>query len=93
VAEALACAEEEMRGPGLDLVVSDLGLPDGTGFDLMRALHQKFGLHGIAVSGYGMDADREKAMAAGFVEHITKPIDSQQLRRLIAETLRQDRDA
>src|SRR6185295_254111 len=53
----LAAAEEShSRGPGgIDLVVSDLGLPDGNGLDLMRELAGRYGLKGIALSGYGME--------------------------------------
>ncbi|HEX3357240.1 MAG TPA: ATP-binding protein [Tepidisphaeraceae bacterium] len=69
-AAALKVAETEP----LDLVVSDLGLPDTTGYDLMRQLHVRFGIKGIAMSGYGMDDDIRKSRDAGFVEHIVKPV-------------------
>ena len=71
VAQALALA-----GPDrFDIVISDLGLPDGHGHDLMRALHRDFGLTGIALSGYGMEADIRRSKEAGFGEHLTKPVD------------------
>jgi two-component system CheB/CheR fusion protein len=71
VAAALAAVES---GPP-DLVLSDLGLPDGTGYDLMRALAGRFpGLRGIALSGYGMTADIESSRAAGFALHLVKPV-------------------
>src|SRR6266542_152203 len=44
-----------------DLVISDLGLPDGTGFELMKQLHQMYPIHGIALSGYAMDDDIQKS--------------------------------
>ena len=72
VAEALAQA----GGQSFELVISDLGLPDGNGHDLMRALHAAHaGLAGIALSGYGMEADIERSHAAGFAVHLTKPLD------------------
>jgi CheY-like chemotaxis protein len=49
-----------------DLVISDLGLPDGNGIDLMRQLAKEYGLRGIALSGYGMPEDRAKTKQAGF---------------------------
>ena len=67
-----------------DLVISDLGLPDGNGLDLMRQLRAKHALPGIALSGYGMDEDRAASKAAGFAEHFTKPIDSERLRVAVA---------
>ncbi|HZF11219.1 MAG TPA: ATP-binding protein [Thermoanaerobaculia bacterium] len=63
----------------LDLVVSDLGLPDGSGHDLMRELSRRHGLRGIALSGYGMEEDIENSHAAGFSLHLTKPIKFQDL--------------
>jgi CheY-like chemotaxis protein len=75
VVAALA-ALQAGAGPGFDLVVSDIGLPDGTGYDLMRRARQEFGLAvpAIAITGYGMEEDIARARAAGFDLHLTKPI-------------------
>jgi two-component system, chemotaxis family, CheB/CheR fusion protein len=57
-----------------DLLVSDLGLPDGSGHDLMRQLRlrgHKF--PGIALSGYGQEEDIQRSREAGFAAHLTKP--------------------
>lgn len=62
-----------------DLVISDLGLPDGNGIDLMVRLTHQYGLRGNALSGYGMEADFAKTKQAGFVAHLIKPIDFQRL--------------
>jgi PAS domain S-box-containing protein len=75
--EMRPAAAGEMRpaaGAGIDLVISDLGLPDGSGLDLMRALKERYGLNGIAFSGYGTDEDRRQSAAAGFAAHLTKPV-------------------
>lgn len=56
-----------------DLVISDLGLPDKSGLEMMRLLRDKFSLRGIAMSGYGMEEDIERSREAGFAHHITKP--------------------
>ena len=58
-----------------DLLISDLGLPDGTGLDLMRQLLDRAPIRGIALSGYDSDDDLEETRAAGFSAHLTKPID------------------
>ena len=72
VGDALAAAE---RGGGeFDLVLSDLGLPDGSGHDLMRQLRDRWNLRGIAVSGFGMEEDIAQSRAAGFVDHLIKPV-------------------
>ena len=85
---ALAAAERHSRDDGLDLVVSDLGLPDGTGLDLMAELRDRYGVRGIALSGYGMEEDVLKSLAAGFERHLTKPIDLQALQAAIQDTAR-----
>jgi CheY-like chemotaxis protein len=60
---------------GIDLVVSDLGLPDGDGYELMRTLAGRHRLRGIALSGYGIEEkDAESSRAAGFDLHLTKPV-------------------
>jgi CheY-like chemotaxis protein len=80
---ALRMAEEEMRGEKIDLVISDLGLPDGSGLDLMRELSTRYGLRGIALSGFGMESDVQQSAAAGFALHLIKPIDVNLLRSTI----------
>ncbi len=70
VREALAAA----RTQSFDLVLSDLGLPDGNGLELMTHLRERYGLSGIAVTGYGMEEDIRRSLSAGFVDHLVKPI-------------------
>lgn len=80
VAEALAAAERQ----SFDLVVSDLGLPDGSGHDVMRALRSR-GLQGIALSGFGMEDDIRRSNESGFVDHLTKPVSATAIRAAIAK--------
>jgi two-component system CheB/CheR fusion protein len=70
---------------GFDLVVSDIGLPDGSGQDLMRQLVSRHGLRGIALSGYGMEEDIRKSREAGFCAHLIKPVTPQVLRDAIRQ--------
>lgn len=67
----------------IDLVISDLGLPDGSGYDLMRELHARYGMKGISVSGFGMEQDIARSAEAGFCQHLTKPIDLAKLQAAI----------
>ena len=78
-AAALASAGE------IDLVVSDLGLPDGSGHELMRELAGRYGLRGIALSGYGMEEDLRKSRESGFARHLTKPVSPQALEAAIQQ--------
>ncbi|MEO7931986.1 MAG: response regulator [Chthoniobacterales bacterium] len=88
VAEALQIAgEKEQSGRPFDMVLSDLGLPDGTGYELMRQLRDRHHLRGIALSGYGQTEDVRRALEAGFGCHLTKPIDFDKLRKAIEKML------
>ncbi len=67
---------EAIASRDFDLVISDLGLPDRSGLELMKEIRrQRESLKGIALSGYGRDEDIQKSMAAGFSAHLTKPVD------------------
>src|SRR5207253_6026951 len=59
-----------------DLLISDIALPDATGCELLRELGSKHRLCGIAMSGFGSDADVAQSRTAGFLEHLIKPIDA-----------------
>jgi CheY-like chemotaxis protein len=89
VAEGMAAAEAAVHGrrkdDRIDLVLSDIGLPDGSGHDLMAELSRRYGLRGIALTGYGMDEDVERSREAGFARHLTKPVSLEQLESAIRE--------
>ncbi|HVX86129.1 MAG TPA: response regulator [Phycisphaerae bacterium] len=59
----------------LDLVISDLGLPDGNGRDLMAQLSERYRLRGIAMTGLGPRSEAESLRGGGFVEALIKPVD------------------
>jgi signal transduction histidine kinase len=82
VKQALEAAENEP----IDLVVSDIGLPDGSGHDVMRALRARYAIKGIAVSGFGMDEDLLKSAESGFEKHLVKPVDLEKLQDAIEQT-------
>jgi CheY-like chemotaxis protein len=79
VREALELA----GGQRFDLLVSDIGLPDGTGMDLMRELRQRQPIRGIALSGFGQDEDLRRSEEAGFERHLTKPVNFHTLREVV----------
>jgi CheY-like chemotaxis protein len=89
-ADCIAAASALAGRETFDLLISDIGLPDGTGYDLMAQLHKRHGLVGIALTGYGMEEDVSRSLSAGFVTHLTKPITMQALdTALSAANLRQ----
>lgn len=57
-----------------DLLICDIGLPDGDGWSLMRQLHAAHGIRGIALSAHAYPADEQRSREAGFCEHVTKPV-------------------
>ena len=69
---------------GIDVLLVDLGLPDGDGCDLMRELTAIKRVPAIAVTGYGMAEDVERSKAAGFIAHVTKPLVLPELKDMLA---------
>jgi signal transduction histidine kinase/CheY-like chemotaxis protein len=66
-----------------DVLVSDIGLPDGSGTDLLQALCAQRQIFGIALSGYGMEEDIRRSRDVGFLHHLVKPVDLNKLDSLI----------
>jgi CheY-like chemotaxis protein len=83
-ATTVAQAIDQIVREPIDLLVSDIGLPDGSGLDVMQSLkvrqpHAK----GIALSGFGLEEDMRRSRDAGFVDHIVKPVNLQRLEKAI----------
>src|SRR5213596_3134178 len=87
VAHSAAQAVEKVRAQDFDLLISDIGLPDRSGYELMRELRSSKALPGIALSGFGTEQDVKEARAAGFSEHLTKPINFERLEEAIKNLL------
>ena len=69
-----------------DVILSDLGLPGMDGYELARRLRQRPGLEDVvlvALSGYGRDEDKQRALDAGFDHHLVKPPDLDLLANLL----------
>lgn len=84
--QTVGCAQSALQllGNGrFDSLISDIGLPDSSGYELVREAKQRQPLKGIALSGFGTDEDVQRSMEAGFDYHLTKPIKFQDLRSLL----------
>lgn len=81
-------ALEKAASHTFNLVISDIGLPGETGYQLMSTLRAKYDVPGIALSGYGTQEDILRSKEAGFSVHLTKPVQIQQLNRALAECAR-----
>jgi PAS domain S-box-containing protein len=79
VAEAIKLSRER----SFHLLLSDIGLPDGTGIDLIRQVRQHSTIPAIALTGFGSDQDIARYKEAGFDAHITKPVNFQKLEMFI----------
>jgi signal transduction histidine kinase len=80
-------AVEKVHSQDFDLLISDIGLPDRSGYELMREVRLKKDLPGIALSGFGSEQDISQAREAGFAEHLTKPINFERLEKTIQSVL------
>ena len=67
--EALA----KLPGARCEVLISDMGLPDGDGWELLRTVQLPSPIYAIAMSGFGMNADRARSKAAGYRHHLLKP--------------------
>ena len=83
VKEAVEASERQT----FDVLLSDIGLPDGSGTDVMRHVAARFNLKGIALSGFGQEDDLRRSREAGFVTHLTKPVNLQTLREVIRNVI------
>lgn len=88
IAQAIKVAESFE----FDILISDIGLPDGRGTELLTRLRSATDrpILGIAMSGFGMQDDRKHSRQAGFVEHLTKPVDFAVLNQAITRLAGKD---
>ncbi len=87
IAGDVKTAEENFGTASIDLVISDLGLPDGTGHDLIRRLLARHWVPSIALTGYGMSSDVQRSVEAGFLEHLVKPVNARELQEAVERVL------
>ena len=87
VAHSAEQAVEKVNTQEFDLLISDIGLPDRSGYELMREVRLNKRLPGIALSGFGSEQDVNQAREAGFAEHLTKPINFERLEKTIQSLL------
>ena len=79
VAPDVASARALAEAIKFDLLVTDIQLPDGTGWELAQKLKSECGVPAIAISGHNTLEDVAHSMRAGFVDHISKPLAPERL--------------
>ncbi|HET6247197.1 MAG TPA: CHASE3 domain-containing protein [Tepidisphaeraceae bacterium] len=83
--ETVAGALDLAMNRDYDILLSDIGLPDGTGLELIRQIKCRKDIPAVALTGFGMDDDIAKCKAAGFTAHLTKPVNFQRLEMVIQQ--------
>jgi CheY-like chemotaxis protein len=78
--DALRIAEEQH----FDILLSDIGLPDGNGLELLKKIRAWRTVPALALSGFGMDEDIDRSREAGFADHLTKPVSIDRLQAAIS---------
>jgi CheY-like chemotaxis protein/nitrogen-specific signal transduction histidine kinase len=84
-ANSVASAIDILTRQKFDLIISDIGLPDGNGVSLINGVRAFCSAPAIALTGYGMREDVERCLQAGFNRHVTKPVTFEALRQIIVE--------
>jgi CheY-like chemotaxis protein len=72
-----------------DILICDIGLPDGNGHEVLRRMKVTRPVYAIAISGFGSEDDIAKSKAAGFRHHVTKPVGGDDLMRFLDEAVRE----
>ena len=85
MASTVAEAHERFKAEQFDAIVSDIGLPDGTGYEIISAAKSARQIKGVALTGYGMSEDVRRSKEAGFDFHLTKPVDVAELRTILRQ--------
>jgi CheY-like chemotaxis protein len=68
-----------------DILLSDIGLPDGSGLELLKRIRVLRNVPALALSGFGMDEDIDRSHEAGFADHLTKPVSLDRLQAAISQ--------
>ena len=83
VAECTQRALEIIDDKEFDVVLSDIELPDGTGYEVIAQAKRKHPVMGVALTGFGTEEDIRRGREAGFDFHLTKPVDFHELRTVL----------
>ena len=85
IAQSVSAGVELALGQEYDLILSDIGLPDGTGIDFIEKVRPHKKTPAIAITGFGVEEDVRRSLEAGFSAHLTKPVNFERLESLISQ--------
>lgn len=84
-ADSMSRALRDVPAANCDVLISDIGLPDGDGWQLLARLDLPKPVYAIAMSGFGMTADRLRSKAVGYRHHLVKPMGLEQLDSILQD--------
>ena len=85
MADDAESARKIIRSKEFDVVLADIGLPDGSGYDLIAEVKRKRPIKAVALTGFGAPDDIKRGREAGFDFHLTKPVDFHELRAVLGQ--------
>lgn len=85
VADSMSRALRDVPASNCDVLISDIGLPDGDGWQLLARLDLPKPVYAIAMSGFGMTSDRLRSKAVGYRHHLVKPMGLEQLENILKD--------
>jgi PAS domain S-box-containing protein len=83
VADSTRTALDIVKAKQFDVILSDIGLPDGSGYDVISQAKRNQRVKGVALTGFGSEADIRRGQEAGFDFHLVKPVDFHELRSVL----------
>jgi CheY-like chemotaxis protein len=85
VADSLQSALKMISAKNFDVLLSDIALPDGSGYDVLSQAKQKQHVKSVALTGFDRDEDIQRGKQAGFDFYLTKPVDFAELRTVLGQ--------
>ena len=85
LADGAQIALQIIESKEFDVILSDIGLPDGNGYEVIAQAKLKGPVKGVALTGLDKDEDAKRSKEAGFDFHLTKPVDFHELRTVLAQ--------
>jgi len=85
VADDAQTALSAIESKEFDVVLCDIALPDGTGYDVIAEAKRKRPVKAVAISGFAATEDIERGKKAGFDFYLAKPVDFHELRSVLGQ--------
>ena len=85
VADSTQSALQFLQSNVFDVILSDIGLPDGSGYEVVSQAKQKQAVKAVALTGFDREEDIRRGKEAGFDFHLSKPVDFHELRTVLSQ--------